>query len=208
MAILHANTAYGVTTKDAMVRSFTQKVGNVLGTIAFTEDFTDLRTQILQLKEMNPPAVYFIATIKDSGRILKQAREMGFKTQWLTYNAFESPEILKIAGEAADGVIYTSSNLFDLPNPGALPKQFLDSYTKKYGERPNLYSATAFDAVHLFARAHSETGGSREAIQRFLTNVKHYDGASGTISFDKDGSVRKPVFLKIVQGGEFRFYQN
>ncbi len=206
IAVLYANAAYGVGTKDALIRSFTQLGGEVMGTVAFPEDFMDARAQLLQLQEMNPPAVYFIATIKDSGRLLKQARELGFKTQWLTYNAFESSEILKIAGMAAEGVIYTSSNLFDLPNPQPEPKQFLDSYLSKYGERPNLYAATAYDAMRLFTLAGASTDGSKEGIQRFLASVANYHGASGIITFDQDGSVQKPVFLKTVRNGQFVLY--
>ena len=206
LSIIYANAAYGVDTKDALIRSFTRLGGNVMGTVAFQENFMDARTQLLKLKEINPPAVYFIATIKDSGRLLNQARELGFKTQWLTYNAFESPEILKIAGIAAEGVIYTSSNLFDLPNPQPEPKQFLDAYLSKYGERPNVYAATAYDAMRLLALAGASSDGSKEGIQRFLASVTNYHGASGIITFDQDGSVQKPVFLKTVRNGQFVLY--
>ena len=206
LAVLYANAAYGVGTKDALVRSFTHQGGTVSETIAFPEDFIDIRAQLLQLKELNPPAVYFIATIKDSGRLLKQARELGFKTQWFTYNAFESPEILKIAGIAAEGVIYTSSNLFDSPNLQPEPKQFLDCYLSTYGERPNLYAATAYDAMRLLALASISSDGSKEGIQRFLASVTNYHGASGMITFDQDGSVQKPVFLKTVRDGQFALY--
>lgn len=206
LAILYANAAYGVGTKDALIQSFTRVGGNVAETVAFPEGFTDARAQLLQLKEMNPPAVYFIATIKDSGRLLKQARELGFKTQWLTYNAFESPDVLKIADKAAEGVIYTCSNLFDLPNPGLEPKQFIDTYMSKYHERPNLYAATAYDATRLLALACTSSNGSKEGIQQYLASVKNYHGASGVITFDRDGSVQKPVFLKTVRNGQFVLY--
>lgn len=203
VAILYANTAYGVTTKNSAIRSFTNLTAEILGAVAFSENFTDLRAQILQLKEMNPPAIYFIATIKDSGRLLKQAKEFGLRTQWLTYNAFESPEVLQIAGDAAEGVIYTSSNIFDLQDPGLRPAMFLKSYLSKYGQRPNLYSAAAYDAIHLLALAAASPDRSKEGIQKYIASVKDFQGASGLISFDQDGCVRKPVFLKTVQDGEF-----
>jgi branched-chain amino acid transport system substrate-binding protein len=207
LAVLYANTAYGVTTRDSVTRSFTKLSAEILGAVAFSENFTDLRAQILQLKEMNPPAIYFIATIKDSGRLLKQAQELGLKTQWLTYNAFESPEVLQIAGEAAEGVIFTSSNIFDLTNPGPRPARFLKSYLSKYGQRPNLYAATAYDSIHLLAIAAASLDRSKERLQTYFASVKDFEGASGVISFDQNGCVRKPVFLKTVQNGEFRVFE-
>lgn len=206
LAVLYANTSYGAGTRDAIVRSFTQVGGEVIGTVAFPEDFTDARAQLLELKEMSPPAVYFVATIKDSGRLLKQAAELDLRTQWLTYNAFESPEVLKIAGAVADGVIYTSSNLFDLPDPGTTASEFLKSYTARFGDRPNLYAATAYDAVHLLALAQATSGSSKESIQHYLASVAGYEGASGVITFGSGGCVRKPVFLKIVRDGKFTIY--
>jgi branched-chain amino acid transport system substrate-binding protein len=206
LAVLYANTAYGVTTKDAIVRSFKKVGGEIAGTVAFPENFTDIRAQLTQLKELNPPAVYFIATIKDSGKLLKQAQELGFKTQWLTYNAFESPEVLQIAGSAADGVIYTSSNLYDLPDPGTNAMKFLDAYISKYGERPSLYAATAYDAIRLIALAQSSSDKSKEGMQKFFAAIRGYQGASGDITFDSDGCVTKPVFLKVVRNGQFALY--
>jgi len=207
MAIVYANASYGVGTKDAMTRSFSHIGGQVIDSIAFPENFADIRAQLTRLKSLNPPAVYFIATIKDSGRLLKQAGELGVKTQWLTYNAFESPEVINIAGDAAEDVIYTSSNLFDLPNPGGKAEQFLQTYIMKYGERPNLYAATAYDAVQLLALAHASSDGTGEGLQRYLASLKDYEGVSGVITFDEDGSVRKPVFLKVVRHGQFILYK-
>jgi len=155
---------------------------------------------------MNVPAIYFAATIKDSGSFLKQADELGLKAQWLSYNAFESDEVIKIAGLAANGVIYTSSNLFDLPHPGIKPNHFFDAYLSKYGERPNLYAATAYDSVFLLAKAQKSSDGTKEGIQRALASTSNYQGASGVITFDSDGCVRKPVFLKIVRDGQFKRY--
>jgi branched-chain amino acid transport system substrate-binding protein len=207
VAILYANAAYGVTTKDSVVKSFKSRGGEILGEIAFQEGFTDIRAQLLQIKEMNPPAVYFIATIKDSGRLLKQAKELGVTTQWLTYNAFESPEVLSIAGDAADGVIYTSSNLFDLPNPPASASSFLRAYMNAYGERPNIYTATAYDSIMLLSRAIAQSDGTQEGIRSALTRTSDYEGAGGRIAFDSHGCVKKLVFLKAVRQGRFVVYE-
>lgn len=206
IAVAYANASYGVGTRDAVAHSFSRHGGKIVGTVAFPEDFTDVRAQILQLAEMKAQAVYLVATINDSGRLLTQAAELGFKTQWLSYNPFESPEVVRIAGAAADGVIFTSSNPFDLPDTDDKPKQFLDAYVAKYGERPNLYAATAYDAVFLLAHAKMSSDGTREGIQRALASVSGYQGVSGIISFDEDGCAHRPVFIKTVRDGRFVMY--
>lgn len=206
ISILYANAAYGVGTKESVEKYYKEVGGKIIDAVTFPEDFTDIRSQIIKIKRQNPKAVYLIATIKDSGRILKIAKEMGLITQWLSYNAFESPEVIKIAGEAANGVIYTSSNLFDLPNPGDNPQKFLKNYISKYNERPNLYVATAYDAVQLLASSYIRTNESVDKIKQDLSTIKNYQGASGIITFDEVRSVNKPVFLKIVDNGEFKVH--
>jgi|TARA_B100000315_G_scaffold244387_1_gene268893 branched-chain amino acid transport system substrate-binding protein len=42
-----------------------------------------------------------------------------------------------------------------------------------------------------------------EDIKQFLLSVKNYAGAGGTLSFDKNGDVQKPVLIKTVKNGEF-----
>lgn len=207
MAVLYANAAYGVTTKDSVVRSFAKEGGEILGVVAFPEGFTDLRAQLVELKSLNAPAVYFIGTIKDSGRLLKQAQELGLKTQWLTYNAFESPEIFQIAGDAAEGVIYTSSNPFDLPDHPSNAQSFLKAYEAKYAERPNIYASTAYDAIKLLALADASPDNSPEGLRNFFSAIREYQGASGLVTMDERGCVRKPVFLKSVRNGQFVVYQ-
>ena len=207
MAVLYANTSYGVGTKDAVVRSFTQLGGKIVATESFEEDSADFRSQLLKLRQARPQATYFVANIKDSGRLLKQAQELGFKTQWVSYNAFESPEVINIAGQAAEGVIYTSSNLFDTSLASERENSFYGKYLKKYDMAPNIYAATAYDAVYLIALAHENTDGSGEAMKNFLYRIKDYQGASGLINFDATGSARKPVFLKTVRDGKFVIYQ-
>lgn len=203
LAVLYANTSYGVGTKDAVVRSFAKLGGRIVSTESFEENPTDFRAQLFKLMKAKPQATYFVANIKDSGRLLKQAQELGFKTQWVSYNAFESPEVINIAGQAAEGVIYTSSNLFDKSLTSEKEKSFHEKYLKKYVIAPNIYAATAYDAVHLIALAHENTNGSGEAMKNFLYKIKDYEGASGLINFDATGSARKPVFLKTVRNSKF-----
>lgn len=206
MAVLYADTSYGAGTKDAVVKSFKKLGGEIITTESFEENSTDFRVQLLKLKSEKPQATYFIANIKDSGRLLKQAQELGVQTQWVSYNAFESPEVINIAGQAADGVIYTSSNLFDKSLTSEIERSFYNKYLKKYGVAPNIYAATAYDAVYLINLAYLNTDGSGEAMKNVLYKIKDYKGASGLINFDGTGSARKPVFLKIVKNGKFIVY--
>jgi len=206
MAILYANTSYGVGTRDAMVHNFEAGGGKIIGTEAYAENVVDVKPVLIKLKSLRPPAVYLPGTIKDASTILKQSMEVGFKTQWLSYNAIEGPQIIEIAGNAAEGLIYTSSNLYDLRLTEAEVEKFYDKYKQTYNAEPTIYAATAYDAVMLIAEAAGRVEGTGEHVKDYLHKVKDYRGASGTISFDSTGSVRKPVFFKVVRNRRFLVY--
>lgn len=206
IAILYANTSYGVGTKDVMVHNFVARGGKIIGIETYDENDVNMKPALTKLKAIKPRAIYLPGTIKDAATILKQSREIGFKTQWLSYNAIEGPALIEVAGKAADGLIYTSSNLYDLPYKDEREANFYQKYKRKYFTEPTIYSATAYDAVMLIAAGVATTEGSSEAVKEFLHKTVNYAGASGTISFDSTGSVKKPIFFKIIKNGNFSVY--
>ncbi|MBI4546435.1 MAG: penicillin-binding protein activator [Ignavibacteriae bacterium] len=208
IAILYASTSYGVGTRDAMIHNFEARGGRILGMEAYSENVVDVKPILTKLKILKPPAVYLPGTIKDAATILRQSVEVGFKTRWLSYNAIEGPNLIDIAGNAAEGLIYTSSNLYDLSLTRDEEKKFYAKYKQTYGAEPTIYAATAYDAVMLVAKATAQSQVTGQAIKDYLYKVKDYYGASGIISFDSTGSVRKPVFLKTVRNGQFVVFSN
>jgi branched-chain amino acid transport system substrate-binding protein len=203
LVILYANTSYGVGTKDAMTHNFESLGGKVVGSEAYNENIVDARPILSKIKPLRPHAIYLPGTIKDAATILRQAVEVGLKTQWLSYNAIEGPSLIQIAGNAAEGLIYTSSNLYDLPLKNNEGKRFFNEFNRKYGTTPSIYSAIAYDAVNLLMSCAEHTHGTGEEIKNELYKITDYKGASGIISFDSTGSVRMPVFIKIIKNGRF-----
>ncbi len=47
------------------------------------------------------------------------------------------------------------------------------------------------------------SNGTTTDIRQFLLKVKNYQGASGVISFDENGDVKKPIIIKKIEGGKF-----
>lgn len=76
---------------------------------------------------------------------------------------------------------------------------FEASYTERFGQRPDLYARSAYDAVRVAAAA-AGAGTDAEAFRRFLLGMKKFPGASGPISFEANGDLSRPaevlVFLE------------
>jgi len=201
-AVLFADVAYGEGARSIFSDSFRKLGGSIVAETSFREDGLDFRAQIIEVKKANPEVVYLPGHTKDMAKVLKQAFEMGFRPQWLSYTAFEGEDILRIARNAAEGVIYTSMSL-EYENAPFLVKQFIDEFKNKYSIDPGIYSATGYDATLLIAKAIVSTTNDATQIREYFLSMAPFEGASGITKFLPNGAVEKSLIYKIVRDGKF-----
>ena len=203
IAVLYVNTDYGVGNKDIFMKEYKTKGGNVLFSEGFEQGETDFRSHLTKIKWARVEAVYIIG-VGENGYILKQAKEMGLKVQFLSTVGIEGPDVWKIAGESANGVIYTVQN-FD-PESSQKAANFQKNYFAKYNQDPDLFSALGYDAIYIISKVISENGYNAEAIKSGMYNLKNFQGVVGNISFDSNGDIQSGVMMKITKDGQFLLY--
>jgi len=203
LAILYANASYGIGARNAMLERFKILGGQIVADEGFEENSGDFRTQLTKIKSAIPEAIYVVAVTKDAAIILKQAKEIGLKVRFFSTTFFEGKDIIDIAGDAAEGTIYTSTAL-DTSSPDV--RKFISNYYDKFGITPEIYSATAYDAIKILALAIEKVGYDGSKIKNFLYTVKDYPGISGVTTFDAKGAVEKPILFKIVRNRNFELY--
>jgi branched-chain amino acid transport system substrate-binding protein len=139
---------------------------------------------------------------KELAGILKQARQLGLKTKFLSVNSFYDPKLLQIAGDSAEGAIFTYPT-YDPKNKDALTRKFVDAFKKKYGKEPDIFAVQGYDSLNIVALAVKKGGFTAEAIRQALSETKDYSGVGGPISFAPNGDVIKPLRLMTVRQGKF-----
>jgi branched-chain amino acid transport system substrate-binding protein len=197
------NTDTGVATTDVFVQHFTRLGGKILAQERHEQGTTDFRLQLTRLQAVSPPAVYMISLVRESALILKQATELGLKTRWLSYTSFQGPDIMTVAGVAADGVIYTYPAFS--PEASARAKAFAAAYSRRYSAEPEVYAATFYDGVFALKNAFEKFGTSGEAVRQGL-RAEVYQGVAGPIDFRRANWVLKPLQFRTVKGGHFVLY--
>lgn len=203
VAILRINNEYGVGIGTVFKNEFTENGGTIVAEESYAEDATDFRTQITKIAAQNPKAVYLLG-YKQMGYILRQSKELGFKTQFLSTVTFEDPEILKLAGDAANGVIYSASK-FSPKSTDETVHRFVNAYEATYQSEPNIFAGLSYDAVKILAIAMREGGTSGSEIREALHRVKNYPGVAGETTIDKNGDAVLTPVLKTVKDGKFVF---
>ena len=201
VAIIYVNNPVGVWFNGYFKKAFEAAGGQVCAAESFQPDAADFRTQIQKIKATNPEALY-IQGYKQNGLVMKQAWQLGLRCRFLGATDMELPDVLKTAGAAAEGTIYTKA-AFD-PNAGTGDvAAFTAKYKELYGEEPESFGATTYDAVRIIAGALSKAGTDPDKVKAYILAIKDYPGVSGQTSFMPNGDVQKPVDLRQIKDGKY-----
>jgi branched-chain amino acid transport system substrate-binding protein len=201
LAVLYINNEGGIGGSSAFKARFTQLGGTVASELPYAQGTTDLRAQLNEIKTANTEGVLIGSYPPDTVAVLQQAREIHLQQPlFFTTEAVQNPEVLRQAGDAAEGATY----ILAAPAAGEAVEKFTAAYEAKFGKEPELFAAEGYDVIRLIAEAIAGTTAeslSVSGIRDFLRRVRDYAGASGTITFDPNGDVIKPYAIKRIEGG-------
>jgi branched-chain amino acid transport system substrate-binding protein len=200
VAILFVNNDYG---KD-QAEVFEEKLENLGGKIVFKEgyniDTSDFRTVLTKILATHPDSIY-LPGYSEVGLILRQAKELGLNVNIYASDPFENDDILKIAGEAAEGVFYPF--FYDALNENEETKLFISHYKQRYSREPEGTAALAYNGIKIIVEAVRRVGMDSTKIKDALYQFKNYKGALGEINIDNYGDMALPVYIKTVREGKF-----
>jgi len=180
---------------------FAKNGGEVIGSEFYSPDATSVRTQLTKIRQMKPDIILAISQVTDAVIVLREAVELNIDIPlFFLTEALDDPSVIRNAGNAANGATYITFAIDDSKKN----QEFQTAYTKRFNKAPNLFAPEAYDAVMIIAQQLSvlmEENKDISAInlERSLYNVSDFDGASGLISFDKNGDVIKPLDIKIIE---------
>jgi branched-chain amino acid transport system substrate-binding protein len=201
VALISVNNDYGLGASKAFADSFTAEGGKIVANEKYDASATDFRTILTKVKATKPEGV-FIVGYKEQGLLLKQAADLGLKVQWLAPEPFASPDIIALAGPAADGVIYHMPNLDPKTNDEPAKSYFIN-YKKRFNKEADFCSANSYDGVKLFIKAISKVGNDGEKIKNWLYSAKNWESTTGKGTFDSNGDVTKDLTMMTVKNGQF-----
>jgi branched-chain amino acid transport system substrate-binding protein len=184
-----------------------EKYGGKLGKVELVEtEETDFRSVLLKLKQKDARYLMITTVERSTAELLKQAKELNLEfEQIFAPSPIESAELLRLAGNAVEGMIY--SYPYDSESEQSSMRLFREKYFEKFGEENEMLAATAYDAVNLLSDCFEKTGDNPEKVKDCLYSTKDYPGASGTFSIDRNGDVEKQFILKTVKDGKFVRYE-
>jgi branched-chain amino acid transport system substrate-binding protein len=200
-AILLVNNEYGRGVAETFKKIFEEHGGRTIGQEIHAQGETDYTTHLTKLKFAGPDIIFFVGHENELGYALKKAKQIGMKTPWLSAPGVLSPLTLQIAGDAAEGV-QAADYQFD-PNFGTeRMKAFGKRHQEKFGVMPSFATAQSYNSVMLYAAALKAGARTPTEIRDFFRSVKDFEGASGPVTFDKDGITMEQPVMRVVRDGK------
>lgn len=204
VAVLHLNTDWGTTAKNLFVESFTALGGEVVAEEGYLPDEKDFRATLTRIKSAAPDGIMMESYYPDGALIARQLKDSGLDVPVLGVGSIYSPDFIKLAGDASEGV-YTTA-YFSPSFPRAEVQEFVKSFEATYGHEPNSFNAMAYDTMNILAAVMKEYGTSREDIKEGLGKISGLPAVMfPEIAFDPETRrVSGPVITPlVVKDGKF-----
>lgn len=158
------------------------------GYTAGEQDFTAL---VSRLKAAKIEAIVVGGYYTEAALILRQASEQGYKPQMIGPDSFNTQEIVTIAGDAANGVMFTN-NPDPRLNPAAKPAA---DRIRATGYEPEGYTLTTYAAVQLWAMAANEAGSIEADRVAAALRAHPWETIIGTLEYDEKGDLKVAPYV-------------
>ena len=149
-----------------------------------------------------PDAIYASGYFFTAGPLVKQLKARGIDAVIVGQEGYDSDKFIEIAGDAAEGVIITTSLDRDSTVPET--RDFISEFEKRAGFGADMVAASANSAVRIAIAALKRAGSDDpKAIRDAIAATNAMQVATGIISFNKLGEVQKAVQVQVVRGGKW-----
>ncbi|MBI3583230.1 MAG: ABC transporter substrate-binding protein [Nitrospinae bacterium] len=218
-AVLYQRDQYGIELKTAFEDEIKSFGGEIIFSEPFDPDQNDFEPQIAaiggikdsdlkKLLESDKPkpelkyeAIFIPGTADRAGLILPELVYYNISNVTiLGGNGLNSPDLIRIGGKYAEGVIFADGFFPSSENP--IVKEFVERYRIFYNKEPDIHNANSYDAARILLEIIKNGAKNREDIKNGLLNLKEYNGVSGITTVQSSGDSEKTLYFLTVKHGK------
>jgi branched-chain amino acid transport system substrate-binding protein len=199
IAVIDDSTAYGQGLADAFEKTVKGAGAQIVAREHTTDKDTDFKAILTKIKGRGPDLIMFGGIDPQAGPMVKQMSELGIKAKYIGGDGMQTPNFIKLAGPASEGVMASMPGLPKEKMPGG--DEFLKKYKAKYNQDVELFAPMGYDAVMVFVDSMKRAGSTDPA--KFLPEIgkTNYQGVIGPIAFDEKGDLKNgPITVYVVKG--------
>lgn len=189
--------------KDRLITKWwTYLGGKVLIHENFLPGSTDFRTQLTKIRAANPEVLYLDVTWREGVKVLKQLAEMKMKMHVAATSQVREPKLLELAGEAAEGMTFTTAYQGGTQEDKALKEKYEKGFKARYNQPPKIVAWRTYDCARVVFEAMKRGGRKGDSLRDEIVKL-NIPGVFGHIQFREDGSPIKDQSIWKVEKGQF-----
>jgi branched-chain amino acid transport system substrate-binding protein len=206
--VFTGDTEYTRGIKPEFLKQYQEALnGTVVADLVLVEeDWRQRASQILDRDGVE--AVYTIGYAEEILEVILFLSERGYEGRIVTTSAFYSGQVIREAGEAAEGVMFPLPP-FDRTSEKEPVLSFVNRYMDTYQRAPDVFAAHGYDAMGLTIKVMSvaKPPENMEILRALNFGVAEFMGVTGPILFDDFGNVKHYPMMFLVSGGQVLSYQ-
>ena len=206
IAIIDDKTAYGVGLADETEKAV-KAAGSaiVIREALANEKEQDFKGVLTKVKATNPDVIVFGGMDAQAGPMVKQMKALGIKAKFISGDGAKSAELIKLAGDAGEGVYATEAGLPKEKMPQG--QAFYDKFKAKFNAEVQVYAPFTYDATNVLIAAIQKVGTDPAKIIAAVAATS-MDGVTGKIAFDEKGDIKDgAVTVSVIKGGKWETVQ-
>jgi len=156
----------------------------------------------------NPDLLFMSSIPPDAPKYITAARKAGFNQAIVSGDGFDTPGLLDIPTEYAHSIYFATHVALDNPDPQV--QEFVDSYERMFGVRPESgFAALGYDTVMLLVHAIEKAGVAKSvSVRDALAKTSEFKGVTGEFFYPEGIRVpMKSVDIVKYQNGTFSFVE-
>jgi branched-chain amino acid transport system substrate-binding protein len=217
VAFLSSSNSYGSDGLKEFKNIATTQGIEIVDEQEFEDGVQDAKSMLTGVKKADPQAIVIWGTTQGAAVVTKNIRELGIDAPIFQQQGIASPEFIKIAGDAANGVMFPAAKLLvaeQLPDSNVQKKTILDyrnAFKEKYGYETSSFGGHAWDAFTMMKQAIKKVGTDPAKIRDYIENdINDFVGITGIYNFspeDHNGLQPDSLVMIKIEDGKYKLMQ-
>ena len=202
VAIIDDRTAYGQGLADEFEKAVKAKGGAIAKREFTTNTATDFNAILTSIKATQPDVIFYGGMDAQAAPLSKQMQRLGIKAKLMGGDGWQTPEFIKLAGEAAEGQYSSSCGVPRDKMPGFAA--FDERFKAKFKTEVQIYAPYEYDAVKVLVDSMKRAGSTDPKVYLAEVSKTNMTGITGPIAFDEKGDIKNgAVTVYQVKGGKW-----
>ena len=178
---------------------------SIVATADYNTGDQDFSAQLTNIKQFEPDVIFAPGNYTESALIIKQARDLGIKAQFIGGDTWDENAFLEVGGAAVEGATFSTFFANDVPI-NKTSEAFLKAFRDEYKKEPAAVAALGYDAYRVILDAITRANSADpQKIRDALTQTKDFEGSAGSITINAERNADKAAVFKTVKDGKFTF---